>query len=53
MSKFTTTQLQTALIKLRARSDADSVAAFQMTFDELANRMGDEAFDQWCEAQGW
>lgn len=53
MSKYTTKQLQQALIGLRDRQDADGVAAYQMTFDELAHRMGDEAFDAWCEAQGW
>ena len=53
MSKYTTKQLQEALIGLRARQDADGAAAYQMTFDELALRMGDEAFDAWCEAQGW
>lgn len=53
MSKFTTAQLQQALIGLRARTDADGVAAWEMTFDELARRMGDDAFDAFCEAQGW
>jgi len=53
MNKFTTSQLQQALISLRARTDADSVAAYEMTFDEVARRMGDEAFDAWCEAQGF
>ncbi len=53
MNKFTTAQLQQALISLRARTDADSVAAFEMTFDEVASRMGDEAFDAWCEKAGF
>jgi hypothetical protein len=53
MSKFTTSQLQKALIYLRQKTDADSAAAFAMTFDEVAKRMGDDAFDAWCEAQGW
>jgi len=48
MSKFTTEQLQTALISLRKKSDADSVAAYELTFDELATRMGDD-FDAWCD----
>lgn len=48
MSKFTTQQLQAALIALRGKNDAESNAAYQMTFDELANRMGD-AFDAWCD----
>jgi len=53
MNKFTTTQLQDALIALRAKTDEDSVIAYQMTFDEVARRMGDEAFDMWCEKVGF
>ena len=53
MGKFTTEQLKAALVGLRNKTDADSEAAFQMTFDEVCSRMGDEAFDAWCEAQGW
>jgi hypothetical protein len=53
MEKFTTAQLQKALIGLRARTDADGEEAQRMTFDELHRRMGDEAFDAWCEAQGF
>ena len=50
MNKFTTTQLQTALIGLRARTDADGVAAWRMTFDEVCRRMGEDAFDAWFAA---
>lgn len=53
MNKFTTAQLQAALVALRARTDADGVAAYEMTFDEVARRMGDEAFDAWCEKVGF
>jgi hypothetical protein len=52
MGKFTTAQLQNALIDLYKRNDADAVAAYRMTFDELALRMGDESFDAWCETAG-
>ena len=52
MDKFTTAQLQDALIVLYKRSDADAQAAYRMTFDELHARMGDEAFDTWCDEQG-
>ncbi len=52
MNKFTTEQLQAALLGLYARSDAEAFAAYQMTFDEVAARMGDEAFDAWCEENG-
>jgi hypothetical protein len=53
MNKFTTAQLQAALIALRSRKDADGVAAYYMTFDEVAARMGDAAFDAWAESLGW
>ena len=53
MNKFTTSQLQQALIELRTHADSDAVTAYEMTFDEVCRRMGDEAFDQWCEEQGW
>ena len=53
MDKFTTEQLKSALIGLRSKTDADSESAFQMTFDEVCARMGDEAFDAWCESLGW
>lgn len=53
MDKFTTEQLQAALVELHKRDDSEAVAAFEMTFDEVARRMGDEEFDCWCEAQGW
>lgn len=52
MEKFTTNQLQAALIGLRAKNDKDSTAAYEMTFDEVAKRMGDE-FDAWLDVQGW
>ena len=53
MEKFTTQQLQDALIGLYPKKDADSAAAFAMTFDEVAKRMGDVEFDAWCEKQGF
>lgn len=53
MSKFSNIELQQALIGLRTKTDANSVAAWDMTFDELARRMGDDAFDAFCIAQGW
>lgn len=53
MSKYTTKQLQDALIGLRDMNGSDAEAAYRMTFDELHRRMGDDAFDAWCDAQGW
>jgi len=50
MQKFTTSQLQAALIALRNTSNQD---AFSMTFDEVCKRMGDDKFDAWCESLGW
>ncbi|MGL5483810.1 MAG: hypothetical protein ACRDC7_18155 [Aeromonas veronii] len=53
MNKYTTEQLKASLITLRDMPGADAQAAYEMTFDEVARRMGDEAFDEWCEALGW
>lgn len=53
MTKFTISQLQAATIELRARTDKAGSATYRLAFDELNRRMGDEAFDAWCEAQGW
>lgn len=52
MDKFTTKQLQNALLRLYARTDADSFAAYQMTFRELHKRMGDDAFDAFLDDNG-
>ena len=53
MEKYTTQQLQDALIGLHPKKDAASTEAFEMTFDEVAKRMGDVEFDAWCEKQGF
>jgi hypothetical protein len=50
MNKFTTEQLQAALIGMRNRKDASD--AYAMTVDELYERMGDEAADAWFESKG-
>jgi hypothetical protein len=52
MNKFTTEQLQAALLGLHPKNDADSVEAYRMTFDEVARRMGGAAFDTWCDSVG-
>lgn len=52
MEKFTTKQLQDALISLYSRTDTDARNAFAMTFDEVHSRMGDDDFDAWCESAG-
>lgn len=52
MEKFTTKQLQDALVALYSRNDTDARYAFAMTFDEVHRRMGDDAFDAWCESAG-
>jgi len=46
MEKYTTQQLKTALIGLYARNEPD---AYAMVFDELHQRMGDDAFDQFID----
>lgn len=52
MEKFTTKQLQDALVALYSRNDTDARNAFAMTFDEVHGRMGDDAFDARCESAG-
>jgi hypothetical protein len=49
MNKFSTAQLQAALIELR---NGTQIEAWCITFDEVNRRMGDDAFDAWCEALG-
>lgn len=53
MGQFTTEQLQNALVVLYHRTDAEAQDAYRMTFEEVHARMGDEAFDTWCGAQGF
>lgn len=52
MSKFTTEQLQKALVGLYGRNDEDSNTAYGLAFDELNRRMGDEEFDSFLDANG-
>ena len=47
--KFTTDQLQESLIALYKRKDSDSKNAYSMTFDVVFERMGETAFDTWCD----
>ena len=49
MDKFTTKQLQTALMTLRGKAGDASRAAYEMTFSEINRRMGDDAFDAWLD----
>lgn len=46
MEKFTTEQLKAALIELYKTKHND---AYEMTFEEVNRRMGDDAFDAWCD----
>lgn len=52
MNKFTTAQLQAAMINLHKRNDQQAREAYAMTFGEVHARMGDEAFDAWLDANG-
>lgn len=47
--KFTTEQLKESLIALYHRNDAASSDAYILTFDVVCKRMGEEAFDAWCD----
>lgn len=50
MKAFTTSQLKEAMISLYSLNDDDSLRAYQLVFDELLSRLGDEAFDSFCDA---
>ena len=49
MNKFTTEQLKAALIDLYKTNET---GAYQLAFDELNRRMGDDAFDAWLDEVG-
>ena len=49
MNKFTTKQLKAALVELHKTNEN---AAYQLAFDELNCRMGDDAFDSWLAEVG-
>jgi|GEM_PF-3223908 len=49
MNKYTTAQLKAALVELHKM---DELAAYQLAFNELNRRMGDDAFDAWCDEVG-
>lgn len=52
MNKFTTAQLKAAMIELYKLNTEAARLAYRMTFDELHRRMGDDAFDAWCDDAG-
>jgi hypothetical protein len=47
--KFTTEQLQASLIELYNCKDQASSDAYSLTFEVVCERMGEEAFDTWCD----
>jgi hypothetical protein len=49
MEKFTTKQLQNALVGLYKMKTKEAFDAYQMTFEEVEKRMGDD-FDAWMDA---
>ena len=49
MNKFTNEQLKAALVELYKINE---LAAYQLAFDELNARMGDDAFDSWLDEVG-
>ena len=46
--KFTTEQLKESLIELYKRRDKEGADAYVLTFGVLEDRMGYQAFDDWC-----
>lgn len=51
--KYTLEQLQRSLIELRKRTDNDGFRAYQMTFEVVCDRMGEDAFLDWTDGLGW
>lgn len=52
MQRYSTAQLQQAMLGLFPRKDADSCAAYALAFEEVHRRMGDAEFDAWLDANG-
>ena len=52
MNKFSTAQLKAALVELHKLNTEEAFKAYRMTFAELHRRMGDDAFDAWCDEVG-
>ncbi len=49
IEKFTTKQLKNAMIELHGMKEEGAIEAYQLAFDELLERMGDDAFDTFCD----
>lgn len=49
MTQWSTEQLQAALKELYTRNGDLHLCAYQLCFDELLCRMGEEAFDSWFD----
>mgnify|MGYP000754818904 FL=1 len=52
MEKFTTQQIKNALIELYSMKTEEAIKAYQMAFEELNERLGDDAFDAFLDANG-
>lgn len=52
MEKFTTQQVKNALIELQKMKSEDAFRAYRMAFEELNERLGDDAFDAFLDANG-
>jgi translation initiation factor 2 alpha subunit (eIF-2alpha) len=52
MENFTTKQIKDALIELYSMKTEEAMKAYQMAFEELNERLGDDAFDAFLDAYG-
>ena len=52
MNTFTAQQLKDAIIDLYPRTDRESLKAYQLAFDLLEARIGEEKMDQFLSAYG-
>lgn len=50
MNHITTDQLKEAMITLYSLKTEEALAAYQLAFEELEKRLGEEKFDSFCDA---
>jgi hypothetical protein len=52
MSNLTTKQLKDAMIELYSNKTNEALAAYQLAFDLLEAKIGEDKFDQFLDAYG-
>ena len=52
MTKFTTKQIQAAMLGMKNQASPDIAGAWRLACDELESRMGEESFWNWMDENG-